>query len=156
MSTIAPTDIAAGTRQWPRRTVLASSGAALLACAACSSGSTATAGSTSTPSAASSAPASSSASGGGAALASVADIPADTGLIVSGPDGKVLLAKSGATVVAHKAVCTHQGAILDGAGTCPLHGSKFDIKTGAVLNGPATTPLAAVSVTESDGKVFSA
>lgn len=154
MSTIARTDPPGPTSSpgsWPRRSVLAGSGAALLVCAACGSansagGATAGSSTSSTPSASSSTP---------TVLASVADIPTDSGLIVDAPSGKIILAKAAGKVVAHTAVCTHQGAIIDGAGVCPLHGSKFDVTTGAVLGGPATSPLAAVTVTESDGKVFS-
>ena len=67
----------------------------------------------------------------------------------------MILAKANGKVVAHSAVCTHQGAIIDGTGTCPLHGSQFNPSTGAVLAGPANQPLAAVPVTESGGKVYS-
>lgn len=161
-----------------RRTVIAGSGVALLACAACGSKSTASAGSATSPASAagtsssagvastsSSAAASTSSSAGvtgtagapgGASIASVSDIPANSGLIATTPAGQVILAKANGKVVAHTAVCTHQGAIIDGAGTCPLHGSKFDPATGAVINGPATEPLAVVPVTESGGKIYAA
>lgn len=154
---LAPDDhtaLTSAVRSWPRRAVLTGSGAALLACAACGSGSTVSA-----PASASDAAASvtkTTAAGSPAALATVADVPETGGLIVSDPSGKVVLAKADGKVVAHTAVCTHQGGIIDGAGVCPLHGSKFDVVTGAVLNGPATVPLAAISVTESGGKVFAA
>ena len=69
------------------------------------------------------------------------------------PSGPLLLAKSGAKVVAHRAVCTHQGATIDGAGVCPLHGSRFDVVTGSVLEGPATEPLATAVVSDVAGQV---
>lgn len=132
-----------------RRSVLAGSATALLACAACSAG-----GGSAPPTTAST----TAATGSGrsaTALGKVADIPAGSGLVATGPDGPLLLADSGGgKVVAHTAVCTHQGATLDGAGICPLHGSKFDVTTGAVLAGPATLPLAAVAVSVTDGQVF--
>ncbi len=169
MSTIAQTEqpsadataSTSGPRSWPRRTVLAGSGAVLLACAACSSNSAGTTSSSSSA-AAGSAAASGSATGsagastGKTALATVSDIPSDSGLVVDAPSGQVILAKQDGKVVAHSAVCTHQGGIIDGAGVCPLHGSKFNPATGAVLTGPATEPLAAVAVTETDGKVYPA
>ncbi|SDO37144.1 Ferredoxin subunit of nitrite reductase or a ring-hydroxylating dioxygenase [Nakamurella panacisegetis] len=144
--------IPAASRVWPRRAVLAGSGAALLACAACGSKSTATSSASTTSTAA----AANSSAAGGSPIASVSAIPADSGLIADAPSGKVILAKSNGKVVAHSAICTHQGAVIDGTGTCPLHGSKFNPATGAVINGPAGSPLAAVAVTEKDGKVYPA
>jgi Rieske Fe-S protein len=52
---------------------------------------------------------------------------------------------------AFSAVCTHQGCTVNGVSngviTCPCHGSTFDMTTGAVVQGPATNPLPAKSVT---------
>jgi len=85
----------------------------------------------------------------------VADLPGGGGLIVTGPDGNpVILADNDGTVVAHSAVCTHQSGILGGDGVCPKHGSVFDIVTGAVLQGPATSPLPEVAVAVADGKIY--
>jgi nitrite reductase/ring-hydroxylating ferredoxin subunit len=45
-------------------------------------------------------------------------------------------------------ICTHEtadlstGFLLGSVVTCPLHLSRFDVKTGAVENPPATVPLA--------------
>jgi nitrite reductase/ring-hydroxylating ferredoxin subunit len=36
---------------------------------------------------------------------------------------------------------------------CQCHGSRFDVASGAVLNGPATTPLNTYEVKETDGNV---
>jgi 3-phenylpropionate/trans-cinnamate dioxygenase ferredoxin subunit len=36
---------------------------------------------------------------------------------------------------------------------CQCHGSRFDITTGAVLNGPATQPLQMYEVSEVDGTI---
>ena len=54
--------------------------------------------------------------------------------------------------------CTHVGAPLDTGSvsgstvTCPWHGSQFDLKTGAVVRGPAATPLRVYRVlAEPDG-----
>ncbi len=45
------------------------------------------------------------------------------------------------------AKCTHvggpleQGAVADHTVTCPWHGSKFDLTSGAVVRGPAGRPV---------------
>jgi 3-phenylpropionate/trans-cinnamate dioxygenase ferredoxin subunit len=36
---------------------------------------------------------------------------------------------------------------------CPRHGSRFDIRTGDVLNPPAVLPVATFAVEVSDGEV---
>jgi nitrite reductase/ring-hydroxylating ferredoxin subunit len=36
---------------------------------------------------------------------------------------------------------------------CQCHGSRFDITTGAVLNGPATNPLKIYAVSAEDGSI---
>jgi nitrite reductase/ring-hydroxylating ferredoxin subunit len=69
------------------------------------------------------------------------------------PPGSSLLAGDAAVFnvagkfCATEAKCTHrQGPLtegkLDGSTvTCPWHGAQFNVCTGAVLRGPATTPL---------------
>jgi Rieske Fe-S protein len=56
------------------------------------------------------------------------------------------------------AICTHQGctvaSVSGGTINCACHGSKFDAKTGEVVNGPAQLPLEPVDVEERDGAVF--
>lgn len=167
-------------RSLPRRTVLAASGTALLAtAAACSSSGTAanptpTQSSAAAPSAATTAPsgaAGSTAAGSTAAgsiagpsgaaptgtpLASVADVEAAGALVVGPGDAPVLLAAANGTVVAHTAICTHQGCTVAASGACPCHGSKFDVQTGAVQNPPALQPLAEIAVTVSGGQVYPA
>lgn len=59
---------------------------------------------------------------------------------------------------ATQARCTHmQGPLNEGTFdgstvTCPLHGSQFNVRTGAVLRGPAKDPLKTYCVTV-DGEV---
>ncbi|MCX5196606.1 Rieske (2Fe-2S) protein [Streptomyces sp. NBC_00249] len=59
---------------------------------------------------------------------------------------------------AFSAQCTHAGCVLDkiveGEGNCPCHGSRFDVKTGKVLRGPATDPLPSVPVKTENGKLI--
>jgi nitrite reductase/ring-hydroxylating ferredoxin subunit len=38
--------------------------------------------------------------------------------------------------------------------TCPLHGARFDVRTGACLAGPAERPIRTFPVTIESGKVY--
>jgi 3-phenylpropionate/trans-cinnamate dioxygenase ferredoxin component len=50
--------------------------------------------------------------------------------------------------------CPLSGGLLEGTTImCQCHGSRFDITTGAVKNGPATKPLKVYEVQEADGSV---
>jgi 3-phenylpropionate/trans-cinnamate dioxygenase ferredoxin subunit len=55
--------------------------------------------------------------------------------------------------------CAHEACPLSGgllAGTtimCQCHGSRFDVTTGAVINGPATAALNVYEVQEIDGGI---
>lgn len=50
--------------------------------------------------------------------------------------------------------CPLSGGLLAGTTLmCQCHGSRFDITTGAVINGPATEALHVYDVHESDGGV---
>jgi 3-phenylpropionate/trans-cinnamate dioxygenase ferredoxin component len=50
--------------------------------------------------------------------------------------------------------CPLSGGLLTGTTLmCQCHGSRFDITTGAVINGPATEPLHVYEVQEVDGEV---
>ena len=115
-----------------------------------SSSSVATSGAATAPTASGAA---SGAAGSGApavaALATTAEVPEGGGKII---DGKniVLTQPQAGSFKAFTAVCTHQGCIVNqisnGTIDCPCHGSKFSIKDGSVVNGPATSPLAAIPI----------
>ena len=50
--------------------------------------------------------------------------------------------------------CPLSGGLLTGTTImCQCHGSRFDLRTGAVINGPATEPLHLYAVQEVDGSV---
>ena len=50
--------------------------------------------------------------------------------------------------------CPLSGGLLTGTTLmCQCHGSRFDIATGAVINGPATEPLHRYDVQEMDGDI---
>ena len=140
-----------------RRAVLAGAGAA---CVAALSGCTAynanNGGLAGAPPAQNSPAASGGSSGTGAGngtapdvLASTSDVPVGGGKILA--DKKIVLTqpKSG-EFHGFSAVCTHAGctvgSVSDGTINCPCHGSRFNITTGAVVNGPAPSPLPVVSI----------
>ena len=116
-----------------------------------SSSSAATSAAAAAPSA--SGAAGSSAAGGGApaadALATTAEVPEGGGKIIGGKNIVITQPQAGA-FKAFTAICTHQGCIVssvaDGTIDCPCHGSKFSIKDGSVVNGPAPSPLAPVAI----------
>jgi Rieske Fe-S protein len=140
-----------------RRGVLAGVGLVGLAGAvsACSSGgsssSSAGAGSASTApaSAPSSAPASAGTGSGANALATTSEIPVGSGKIFTAQKVVVTQPASG-DFKAFSAVCTHMGCIVsqisDGTIDCPCHGSQYSIKDGAVVAGPAPSPLPAEAI----------
>jgi Rieske Fe-S protein len=81
--------------------------------------------------------------------------------IVLDRDGRpreLALVRSGASVRAFDARCTHAGCIVavgdDRDFVCRCHGSAFDGSTGAVLLGPAREPLAQLAVTTVDGDIY--
>ncbi|UNZ22112.1 Rieske (2Fe-2S) protein [Streptomyces sp. 891-h] len=59
---------------------------------------------------------------------------------------------------AFSAVCTHQGSTLDRidgeVAVCPLHGSRFQVDSGKVAKGPATTALPSMPVKVEKGKLL--
>jgi 3-phenylpropionate/trans-cinnamate dioxygenase ferredoxin subunit len=71
----------------------------------------------------------------------------------------LLLANVQGEVYAIAALCTHlegplsQGTLEGSVLTCPWHGSRFDVRTGGVLNRPATEALATYPVRVEDGDV---
>jgi Rieske Fe-S protein len=92
-------------------------------------------------------------------LAQVSAIPLGGGIVLGGPKVVLSRAASGA-VHGFSAVCTHQGCtvgqVQNGLIICPCHGSRFNAFTGAVVEGPANTPLPSVSISIQNGGVYSA
>ncbi|RQQ00433.1 non-heme iron oxygenase ferredoxin subunit [Burkholderia stagnalis] len=65
----------------------------------------------------------------------------------------------GGNYYAIEALCSHEGEPLCGGDlegeeiVCPLHGSRFSLRTGEALSPPAYEPLATFRVRVADGKV---
>jgi Rieske Fe-S protein len=143
-----------------RRTVLTCAGAACtVALAGCSTYNSNSGGvnapqgtqsSSAPPASASGAGGTAGSGGGGAAvLAKTADVPVGGGTILT--DKKIVITQpQSGTFHAFTAVCTHAGctvgSVSSGTINCPCHGSRFNINNGAVVNGPAASPLAAVNI----------
>ena len=151
-----------------RRALLAGAGvtcAAMLAgCTthdASNGGSTPAAGGTAT-SAGSSPPATGGSSATGSALApgalaATSQVPDGGGKIIDGVNIVITQPESG-SFRAFSAICTHEGCIVStvsgGTINCPCHGSKFSIKNGSVVNGPAPSPLAAIAIRVEGTSIF--
>lgn len=75
---------------------------------------------------------------------------------------KVCLARLEGEIYAFSHTCTHAAFALeagdldpdDCAVECSLHGARFDIKSGEVLEGPATEDLPIYPVEVREGEVF--
>lgn len=71
-------------------------------------------------------------------------VGASAGAVVDGR--QVLLHRTASQVHAVDDLCTHAGALLsrgavvDCVVTCPLHGSRFDVRDGRIVRGPAHHP----------------
>ncbi len=149
-----------------RRALLAGAGvtcAAILAgCTThdVSNGGSAPAASGTATSAGSSAPATggtATSAGGSGALATTSEIPDGGGKIIDGVNIVITQPQSG-LFRAFSAICTHQGCIVNnvsnGTINCPCHGSKYSIKDGSVVNGPAPSPLAAIAIKVEGTSIF--
>ena len=137
-----------------RRAMLAGAGAACVAALSGCATYNANTGLAGAPPAQSSTTSSGSGNGSGSGstpgvLASTSDVPVGGGTILT--DKRIVITQPHAgTFDAFTAVCTHEGCIVTtvsgGTINCPCHGSKFSIDNGSVVNGPATRPLAPVSI----------
>jgi glycine/D-amino acid oxidase-like deaminating enzyme/nitrite reductase/ring-hydroxylating ferredoxin subunit len=81
--------------------------------------------------------------------------PGDAGIIKHNGQQVAVSRDSTGNFTAVSAICTHLGCVLGWNGVdrtwdCPCHGSRFSA-TGAVLSGPAVTPLAPVTLPDSAG-----
>ena len=82
----------------------------------------------------------------------VVDVPVQSG----GTTG-VVVTRTDTGITALRVNCTHAGFPVARVGNvleCELHGSKFEPTTGAVLNGPAVSPLFRYEATESNNGIY--
>ena len=135
-----------------RRAMLAGAGAACVAALSGCATYNANTGLAGAPPAQSSAAGAASSGNGNApaVLTTTSDVPVGGGTILT--DKRIVITQPHAgTFDAFTAVCTHEGCIVTtvsgGTINCPCHGSKFSIKDGSVVNGPAPSPLPPVAIT---------
>jgi Rieske Fe-S protein len=147
-----------------RRALLAGAGvtcAAMLAGCTTHDANTPAAGGTATSAGASAPATGGSAAAGSApaagALAATSEVPDGGGKIIDGRHIVITQPEPGA-FRAFSAICTHQGCIVssvsNGTINCPCHGSRFSIKDGSVVNGPAPAPLAAIAIKVEGTSIF--
>ena len=93
----------------------------------------------------------------GTVLGAASDIPVGGGAIYTAAKVVVTQPASG-QYKAFSAVCTHVGCVVNkvtnGTIDCPCHGSEFKITNGAVVTGPAPSPLPARPIKIVDGQVI--
>ena len=88
-----------------------------------------------------------------------ADLPEDKPVVVEVERVPVLLYRHGGEILAVDAWCPHAGGPLaegefeDACVTCPWHGSRFNLRDGGPLRGPASVPLRTFQVRERDGRI---
>ncbi|HEY7754756.1 MAG TPA: non-heme iron oxygenase ferredoxin subunit [Actinomycetota bacterium] len=77
----------------------------------------------------------------------------------SAGERQIAIANVDGTLYAFDDLCTHQqcslaeGELEDTTVECPCHGSRFDIRTGQAVNGPASDPVDVFEVREQDAEL---
>ncbi|MGW3668315.1 Rieske (2Fe-2S) protein [Streptomyces sp. NPDC005141] len=93
----------------------------------------------------------------GTELAKTSDIPEGGGKVFA-DEGVVVTQPTAGTFKAFSSKCTHMGCavkgISNGVINCPCHHSQFSATDGSVKKGPATSALAAKSITVEGGSIM--
>jgi Rieske Fe-S protein len=109
-----------------------------------------------TPSASASSPSAESTGAAPDGLTSTSDIPVGGGTVFVDEEVVVTQPSEG-DFKCFTAICSHQGCLVanvsDGTINCDCHGSKYDIESGDVEEGPATFPLEAIDITVSGDQI---
>jgi len=93
-------------------------------------------------------------------IASLRDLPEEGAIRVDVQGKAICLARSQGSVYAISDVCSHadvslsEGDVEDGTVECWLHGSRFDLRTGAPTGLPATKSVPTYPVTVIGDDVF--
>ena len=93
-------------------------------------------------------------------VTTVADFLPGTMKIVQAAGMDVMIANVDGSFYALPNRCTHvggplgKGRLVGSVVTCPLHGSQFDVKTGAVLRPPARVPEIPLQVKVEDSYIW--
>jgi len=94
-------------------------------------------------------------------VASVDEVPVESLKAVMADGTEICLAHAeDGNFYAINDVCTHENFLLSGGELfdfqveCPQHGSRFNLKTGAVTGMPAVVPTKVYPVDVEDGEVY--
>jgi 3-phenylpropionate/trans-cinnamate dioxygenase ferredoxin component len=90
-------------------------------------------------------------------VAQLDEIPAGSKKLIDAHGLEILLCHTAGKVFAVKNQCSHAYEKLDcgrmrgGWISCPVHGARFDLETGAAMNPPAMLPIETYEVRVIDG-----
>lgn len=98
--------------------------------------------------------------GGWTRVASVEEVAPGEVKQVIADDEPVCLANAGGEILATSDICSHEYVLLSEGWLerdeieCPQHGSKFNMRTGEVINLPATQPIPVYDVKVEGSDIF--
>jgi 3-phenylpropionate/trans-cinnamate dioxygenase ferredoxin subunit len=93
-------------------------------------------------------------------VCALADVPEQGAIGVQVGDEPIAVVRVGGEVFALRDVCSHEevplseGEVYDHTVECWLHGSCFDLRSGAPTGPPATKPVPTYPVKVEDGDVY--